>query len=34
MVPRLSTYTLLLTNRDGRWEVTDLLPAPPLSQDD
>jgi hypothetical protein len=32
--PRLSTYTLLLTDRDGRWEVTDLLPAPPLSADD
>ena len=32
--PRLATYTLLLTNRDGRWEVSDLLPAPPLNEDD
>jgi hypothetical protein len=32
--PRLATYTLLLASRDGRWEVNDLLPAPPLDEDD
>ena len=32
--PRLATYTLLLASRDGRWEVADLLPAPPLNEDD
>lgn len=32
--PRVATYTLLLSSRDGRWEVTDLLPAPPLGGDD
>jgi hypothetical protein len=32
--PRLATYTLLLANRDGRWEVSDLLPAPPLDEGD
>jgi hypothetical protein len=31
--PRVATYTLLLSSRDGRWEVTDLLPAPPLEDD-
>jgi hypothetical protein len=32
--PRIATYTLLLSSRDDRWEVTDLLPAPPLEQED
>lgn len=32
--PRVATYTLLLTSRDGRWEITELLPAPPLDDDD
>ncbi|HEY8544005.1 MAG TPA: conjugal transfer protein [Acidimicrobiales bacterium] len=32
--PRVATYTLLLANRDDRWEVADLLPAPPLDEDD
>jgi hypothetical protein len=31
--PRIATYTLLLSSRDGRWEVTDLLPAPPLEDE-
>ena len=31
--PRVATYTLLLTSRDGRWEITELLPAPPLDDD-
>jgi hypothetical protein len=31
--PRVATYTLLLSSRDGRWEVAELLPAPPLEED-
>ena len=27
---RVATYTLLLTSRDDRWEISELLPAPPL----
>lgn len=34
VTPRVATYTLLLSSRDGRWEVTDLLPAPPLKDQD
>jgi len=30
---RVATYTLLLTSRDGRWEISELLPAPPLDDD-
>lgn len=32
--PRVATYTLLLASRDDRWEVADLLPAPPLEADE
>jgi len=27
---RVATYTLLLSSRDDRWEISELLPAPPL----
>jgi hypothetical protein len=28
--PRVATYTLLMASRDDRWEIADILPAPPL----
>lgn len=28
-----ATYSFMLAERDGRWEVADLLPAPPLEQE-
>lgn len=30
---RVATYTLLLSSRDGRWEVSEVLPAPPLEEE-
>jgi hypothetical protein len=29
-----STYAASVTRRDGRWEIAELLPAPPRQQDD
>ena len=30
LTPRVATYTLLMASRDDRWEIADILPAPPL----
>lgn len=32
--PQQTTYAVDLTRRDGRWEVAELLPAPPREQDE
>jgi hypothetical protein len=29
-----ASYSALMTRRDGRWEITELLPAPPRQQDE
>lgn len=32
--PRVATYTLLMASRDDRWEIAEILPAPPLEEAD
>jgi hypothetical protein len=30
---RIATYSAAMTRRDGRWEIAELLPAPPRESD-
>jgi hypothetical protein len=30
---RITTYSAAMTRRDGRWEIAELLPAPPRDSD-